>query len=97
MQDLCLQVADRFDDVRRQQLELVRDARQMLDGVQDQARGGVHQGRIVAGDDGAVPELDGGAAEDPLVALCLVFCASGAACRAGATTVRSSGFTPAPP
>jgi len=50
-------------------MDPVRDLREPLDGVEDDARGGVKEGGVLPGHDGAVLELDGGAAVYALVSL----------------------------
>ena len=64
-----LHVGDGLDDVRGDQRNLVRDRGERLHGVQHHRGGGVHLVRVLAADDAAVAELDGGAGADAGLAL----------------------------
>ena len=95
---VLLQVRHRGDRGRRQQVDRVGDAGEVLDGVQDEARRGVHERRVRAGHDRAVARARSAAPQKTPSLPLPVSRARLAAPAAGCTTARSSRRRrPAPP
>ena len=52
-----LEVPHGLDDRGQEEMDLVRNFGQLLHGVEDKGRRGVHDGSVLSRDDGAVPEF----------------------------------------
>lgn len=57
-----LEGLDGLDGAGGDQVDLMVDAGQLLEGIEQGRRGCAQQGTVLAGDDGAVRQLDGGSA-----------------------------------
>ena len=71
LEDVALHVRDGLDDVRGDEVDLVGNAGEQLDGVEDHGGGRVQLVRVVARDDASVLELDGRAGDDGAAGLAL--------------------------
>ena len=64
VKDVLLEARDRLGNVRRDKVDAVGNLGELLDGIEHYGRGGVHERRILAGNDPAVLKLQRSAAEN---------------------------------